>query len=105
MGRKSKPGGKADEQTPFCYYCDREFKDEAVLIDHQKAIHFKCRTCGKRMTTVEALRVHLSNVRVGGAPPSLSPSPSCLPASLPPLPHAPPPSPFPFPSPRRTRRR
>ena len=60
MGRKSK--GRA-EITPFCYYCDQEFKDEAVLIDHQKARHFKCRTCGKRMATAEALRVHLSNVR------------------------------------------
>ena len=64
MGRKSKGGGgKAEEEAPFCYYCDREFKDEAVLIDHQKAIHFKCKTCGKRMTTVEALRVHHANVR------------------------------------------
>ena len=34
MGRKSK--AKGPTITPFCYYCDREFADENVLIQHQK---------------------------------------------------------------------
>ena len=27
---------------PWCYYCERTFADEKVLVDHQKAKHFKC---------------------------------------------------------------
>ena len=32
MGRKKK---KAQKQIIFCYYCDREFEQEKVLIQHQ----------------------------------------------------------------------
>ena len=50
MGRKSKSKAKAVQ--PFCYYCDREFDDENVLIQHQKvrASHARCctRCCGRR---------------------------------------------------------
>jgi hypothetical protein len=61
MGRKSKKG---DVVTPWCYYCDQEgFKDENTLIMHQKARHFKCSECGKKMATIESLKVHLFNVR------------------------------------------
>jgi hypothetical protein len=59
MGRKSK---KKEKFIPFCYYCDREFIDESQLILHQKLKHFKCESCGKKMTTSDALRVHMAQV-------------------------------------------
>lgn len=34
MGRKKK---KYEEQKPWCFYCDREFDDEKILIQHQRA--------------------------------------------------------------------
>lgn len=58
MGKKNKRATK----KPFCFYCDRGFEDEKTLILHQKAKHFKCHVCNKRMTTVTSLGVHLSNV-------------------------------------------
>jgi hypothetical protein len=36
MGRKKKT------ELVFCYYCDKICKDEATLVQHQKAVHFKC---------------------------------------------------------------
>merc|ERR1711904_274126 len=43
---------------PFCYYCDREFDDEPTLVLHQKAKHFKCEVCHKKLTTARSLRTH-----------------------------------------------
>merc|ERR1712216_180137 len=43
---------------PFCYYCEREFEDEPTLVQHQKAKHFKCDVCHKKLTTARALRTH-----------------------------------------------
>ena len=34
MGRKGK---KHEEEKPWCFYCDREFDDEKILIQHQRA--------------------------------------------------------------------
>jgi hypothetical protein len=34
MGRKSR---KYEEAKPWCFYCDREFDDEKILIQHQRA--------------------------------------------------------------------
>lgn len=62
MGRKSKPK-TAETALPFCYYCDREFDDDNVLISHQKAKHFKCHVCSKRLTTAKSLLVHITQVR------------------------------------------
>ena len=65
MGRKSKKGGEGGADAavqPFCYYCDREFDTEAVVIAHQKSRHFKCASCGKRMTTLGALLTHARHV-------------------------------------------
>jgi hypothetical protein len=56
-------GPQQEAVQPFCYYCDREFDDEVVLVQHQKAKHFKCSVCHKKLTTVESLRLHLSHVR------------------------------------------
>ena len=47
---------------PWCWYCDREFDDDKVLINHQKAKHFKCSFCHKKMNTIGGLVVHLQDV-------------------------------------------
>mmetsp|Transcript_20113 Transcript_20113/g.51012 ORF Transcript_20113/g.51012 Transcript_20113/m.51012 type:complete len:328 (-) Transcript_20113:99-1082(-) len=57
MGRKKKK-----QQKPFCWYCDREFNDEKVLIDHQRAKHFKCSVCHKKLTSATGLSLHLLQV-------------------------------------------
>lgn len=59
MGRKKR---KALELKPFCYYCDREFDDEKVLLLHQKAKHFKCTQCNRKLDTATGLVVHLLQV-------------------------------------------
>jgi hypothetical protein len=43
MGRKKKRVDK-----PVCWYCDRSFEDEKILIQHQKAKHYKCAWCHKK---------------------------------------------------------
>ncbi len=60
MGKKKKK--RVEEQKPCCYYCDRTFIDETTLILHQKAKHFRCSTCGKKMTTGPSLAVHCTHV-------------------------------------------
>lgn len=47
---------------PWCWYCDREFEDLRVLILHQKARHFKCSQCNKRMNSGSGLVIHLAQV-------------------------------------------
>jgi len=54
MGRKRKKA----ELKPFCFFCDRAFADEGVLIAHQKTVHFKCLECKKRLTGLQALIQH-----------------------------------------------
>lgn len=36
---------------PWCYYCERDFDDLKILIHHQKAKHFKCERCARRLNT------------------------------------------------------
>lgn len=60
MGRKKR---KLDlELKPFCYYCDREFSDEKVLLQHQKAKHFKCLICDRKLDLANSLAVHMMQV-------------------------------------------
>ncbi|KAJ5285632.1 hypothetical protein N7524_000938 [Penicillium chrysogenum] len=47
---------------PWCYYCERDFDDLKILISHQKAKHFKCDNCNRRLNTAGGLSVHLSQV-------------------------------------------
>jgi hypothetical protein len=47
---------------PWCYYCERDFDDQKVLISHQKAKHFKCDNCNRRLNTAGGLQVHLQQV-------------------------------------------
>ncbi|BDA51677.1 probable BUB3-interacting and GLEBS motif-containing protein ZNF207 at N-terminal half [Coccomyxa sp. Obi] len=60
MVRKKKK--REAEQPPWCYYCDRVFSDESTLIQHQKAKHFKCTTCHRKLTSASGLRVHCHQV-------------------------------------------
>ncbi|KAI3618496.1 hypothetical protein CBS9595_002859 [Malassezia furfur] len=53
---------KAPQLDAWCWYCDREFEDEKVLIQHQKARHFKCHLCPRRLNTAGGLAVHLGQV-------------------------------------------
>ncbi|EME46789.1 hypothetical protein DOTSEDRAFT_70683 [Dothistroma septosporum NZE10] len=49
---------------PWCYYCDRDFDDIAVLHNHQKAKHYHCivGTCNRRLNTAGGLVVHMEQV-------------------------------------------
>lgn len=72
MGKKKRGHPDLEEllARPWCYYCkigrdlngpildanrlkpgEREFEDLKLLISHQKAKHFKCERCGKRLNT------------------------------------------------------
>ena len=53
---------RASELDAWCWYCDREFEDEKVLIQHQKARHFKCPFCPRRLNTAGGLAVNLGQV-------------------------------------------
>ncbi|XP_076324693.1 BUB3-interacting and GLEBS motif-containing protein ZNF207-like isoform X2 [Tachypleus tridentatus] len=57
MGRKKKKPAK-----PWCWYCSREFDDEKILIQHQKAKHFKCHICHKKLYTGPGLAIHCMQV-------------------------------------------
>ena len=46
----------------ICRYCERDFEDEKVLIYHQKAKHFKCHICHKKLYTAPGLAIHCSQV-------------------------------------------
>jgi len=64
MGRKSKNRRKRDEaeEQIFCFYCDREFKSEKILIEHQRTKHFKCEVCFKRLVMAKGLLKHMNNI-------------------------------------------
>ncbi|GMF43762.1 unnamed protein product [Phytophthora fragariaefolia] len=64
MGKKKRrdEGEAAQQRRIFCYYCDRTFDDEKVLILHQKARHFKCPTCYKKLSTVSGMLIHTQQV-------------------------------------------
>ncbi|GES74254.1 protein SUPPRESSOR OF FRI 4 isoform X2 [Rhizophagus clarus] len=47
---------------PWCWYCERDFEDEKVLIQHQKAKHFKCPHCNKKLNTAGGMVVHVAQV-------------------------------------------
>ena len=43
-------------------YCNRDFEEEKVLIQHQKAKHFKCHVCHKKLYTGPGLAIHCMQV-------------------------------------------
>lgn len=59
MGRKKK---KASKQKSWCWYCNREFDDDKILVQHQKAKHFKCHICHKKLYTGPGLSIHCMQV-------------------------------------------
>ncbi|KAL4929455.1 putative C2H2 finger domain protein [Aspergillus undulatus] len=63
MGKKRRsPTLEEVLARPWCYYCERDFDDLKILISHQKAKHFKCDRCGRRLNTAGGLSVHISQV-------------------------------------------
>ncbi|KAJ1948740.1 hypothetical protein EC988_005054, partial [Linderina pennispora] len=59
MGRRK---SKKIEIKPWCWYCAREFEDEKVLVQHQKAKHFKCQICQKRLNSANGMAIHVAQV-------------------------------------------
>ncbi|KAJ2712519.1 hypothetical protein H4R19_002710, partial [Coemansia spiralis] len=59
MGRKK---NKQTALKPWCWYCEREFEDEKVLVQHQKARHFKCHVCARRLNTASGMVIHVAQV-------------------------------------------
>lgn len=56
MGKKRRsPTLEEVLARPWCYYCERDFDDLKILISHQKAKHFKCERCGRRLNTAGGL--------------------------------------------------
>ncbi|KAF9770620.1 hypothetical protein IL306_011804 [Fusarium sp. DS 682] len=64
MGKKRRGHPDIEEvlSRPWCYYCERDFEDLKLLISHQKAKHFKCDRCGRRLNTAGGLSVHMNQV-------------------------------------------
>lgn len=64
MGKKKRKFPQVEElmSRPWCYYCERDFDDLKILISHQKAKHFKCERCGRRLNTAGGLNVHMNQV-------------------------------------------
>lgn len=54
--RKRYPDLNQKLERPWCYYCERDFDDLKILISHQKAKHFKCERCGRRLNTAGGIR-------------------------------------------------
>ncbi|KAA6399116.1 MAG: putative Zinc finger protein [Streblomastix strix] len=59
MGRRKRIKGL---NKPFCWYCNRDFDNLKVLVDHQKAKHFKCSTCNRRFNSAPAMIAHARTV-------------------------------------------
>lgn len=51
-------------KSPWLYwrYCNRDFDEEKILIQHQKAKHFKCPICHKKLYTGPGLAIHCMQV-------------------------------------------
>ncbi|GAA6054200.1 hypothetical protein JCM3770_001387, partial [Rhodotorula araucariae] len=65
MGKK-KSKTKRIADMAWCWYCDRTFEDQRVLLAHQKAKHFRCPMCPRRLNTAGGLGVHLDQVHKVG---------------------------------------
>lgn len=59
MGRKKRG---VEVLSPFCYYCDKEFENANILLQHQKNRHFACRSCNRKFSTAASLATHLNSV-------------------------------------------
>lgn len=43
---------------PFCFYCEKAFKNEVILHHHQKAKHFSCPKCPKKFSSIDSMIQH-----------------------------------------------
>lgn len=71
MGRKKKRQAPSEAERIFCYYCDRKFQTEQILLSHQKEKHLRCPTCNKRLFSISGLVIHstqVHNVQVTSVP-------------------------------------
>eukprot|EP01130_Rhizamoeba_saxonica_P001097 TRINITY_DN1096_c0_g1_i1.p1 TRINITY_DN1096_c0_g1~~TRINITY_DN1096_c0_g1_i1.p1 ORF type:complete len:332 (-),score=74.49 TRINITY_DN1096_c0_g1_i1:37-1032(-) len=62
MGRRKKRKKFSKEDRPYCWFCDRHFQDEKILIQHQKAKHFKCGICHRKLSSASGMVVHAFQV-------------------------------------------
>lgn len=58
MGRKK----RRNEERKECWYCERTFSDEVMLVNHQRTKHFKCPNCHKLFNSAPAMATHASQV-------------------------------------------
>ena len=47
MGRKKR--NLAQLTKPWCFYCDKEFPHEPILVKHQQEVHYRCVECRKKV--------------------------------------------------------
>ena len=64
MGKKKRGHPDIEEvlARPWCYYCERDFDDLKILISHQKAKHYKCDRCGRRLNTAGGMLMRVSEI-------------------------------------------
>lgn len=56
---------RSDEaKDSWCFYCDRVFNDDKILIDHQKARHFKCERCNRKLMSANGMAIHVQQVHL-----------------------------------------
>ena len=59
MGRKKRG---VEMLKPFCHYCDKEFENANILLQHQKNRHFACKQCNRKFSTAASLATHMNQV-------------------------------------------
>ena len=55
-------GQEEEDETCTCYYCNKECRNEQALLLHQKAVHFKCEECNRKVAGIAGLKVHCQTV-------------------------------------------
>lgn len=59
MGRKKRG---INVLKPFCFYCEKEFENANILLQHQKNRHFACKLCTRKFSTASSLQTHMNQV-------------------------------------------
>lgn len=60
--KRSRPNIEEVLARPWCYYCERDFDDLTILISHQKAKHYKCFKCPRRLNTAGGMFIASAHV-------------------------------------------
>ncbi|KAK6433161.1 hypothetical protein LTR95_010661 [Oleoguttula sp. CCFEE 5521] len=66
--KRSRPTLEQLKARPWCYFCERDFDDVSYLIAHQRAKHYKCDECSRRLNTANGLVVHKQQVHKSTVP-------------------------------------